>query len=123
MQRKPSCHVEVSMGWDIRAAGRSGGDSSARDGQDRHHDGLSINRNAKSPVVRAINWSQNRAELVFDISRGSLSTFLLMLSVSRAAGSLAHLRQCLINGEARSLLARRELFERLQKRGHDCLRS
>src|SRR5262249_3523225 len=38
------------------------------------------------------------------------------------AGSLAHLRQCLIDGEARRLLARRELLERLHERDHDCLR-
>src|SRR5215470_7017469 len=47
--------------------------------------------------------------------------FLLMLSVSRG-GSLAHLRQCLINGEAGSFLARRKLPERLHERDHDCLR-
>jgi hypothetical protein len=88
----------------------------------RSIDGLSINRNAKSPVVRAINWSQNRAELVFDISRGGLSSLLPIPSASRAAGSLAHLRQCLIDGEARRFLARRKRFERLQERDYDCLR-
>src|SRR5262245_45968711 len=45
----------------------------------------------------------------------------LIPSVPTSTGSLAHLRQCLIDGEARRL-AGRKLLERLQERRDDCPR-
>src|SRR5215510_690577 len=45
-----------------------------------------------------------------------------MLSGPRAAGSLAHLRKRLIDGEARRLLPGRKLLEHLRERYDDCPR-